>query len=136
MKTALHEIIAAGSRFYNVPVEILKGPIREQRIAHVRFSIYAACRRAGYTYSRIGKAINRDHGSVLHGVRYCCKEKLFDMWPEHERFIESVKAFAPMGAREVVIMTIDQQLTEIDARIALLNQDKERLTQARIACQL
>lgn len=44
---------------------------RNQRngLREARFAVYAACRRAGFTYHQIGRRLGRDHSSVHHGAR-------------------------------------------------------------------
>jgi chromosomal replication initiation ATPase DnaA len=43
------------------------GPRRHQALADTRFAIMLAARRAGFSYSKIGLALNRDHSTIVTG---------------------------------------------------------------------
>lgn len=54
---------------YGVSVDEIKGPRRTKHLAEIRWRIAAAARAAGYNHTQIGRALNRDHTTVIHGLK-------------------------------------------------------------------
>lgn len=54
---------------HEITIEELTGPKRHQRQAHPRQEAMFKMKRAGYSYSEIGRFFGRDHTTVMHGVR-------------------------------------------------------------------
>lgn len=51
-----------------VPWDVIRGPSRQADIYRARVRVWAALRDMGYTVSEIGRATNRDHTAVCHGL--------------------------------------------------------------------
>lgn len=60
-------ILADVARRYNVAVEAIRGPSRAASISRVRRLAYRELRAAGYSYPEIGRAVGRDHTTVMYG---------------------------------------------------------------------
>lgn len=56
-------------REYNIPFEELSSNRRFQKYQIPRFRMYAMLRDAGYSLNEIGGIFNRDHTTILHGIR-------------------------------------------------------------------
>ena len=54
---------------HGVPVWSIFGPRKEARIVRARWDAWALARAAGWTLPEIGRAFNRDHTTILHGLR-------------------------------------------------------------------
>lgn len=52
-----------------IPIEEIRGQSRVRPVAWARQSVYYAAHMNGVSLSEIGKYFNRDHTSVLHGIR-------------------------------------------------------------------
>jgi len=52
-----------------VPWSAITGPRRFPHIVSVRYEIFNALREIGCSYPKIGIICNREHTTVLHGVR-------------------------------------------------------------------
>jgi chromosomal replication initiation ATPase DnaA len=75
----------AGQRLYNLAalaayrahftVEDFQGPERHRPIAWARQDFMLSAERAGYSLSEIGRFLNRDHTTVLHGIRAAKKRE-------------------------------------------------------------
>lgn len=52
-----------------VSVEALRGHSRKQPLARARQLVMWKMRKAGFSYSQIGYALNRDHTTIIHGER-------------------------------------------------------------------
>lgn len=130
--TPISEIIAAGSRFYDLPENIMKGPCRERHIAQRRFSIMAACRGNGYTLQEIGRALNRDHGSIMHGIEQCCPEAFGELWPTHQRYMTLMGCsnVVPEAYEQAARDSIGKKIAEIRLQIDILNNSLNKLTLA------
>jgi hypothetical protein len=132
MTTPIEEIIRAGSKFYNVPIHILKSRVREQRIALVRFSIMFICRKAGHTYSAIGKAFKRDHGTAMHACQSIGPSEFGALWADHCRFMEFAKFLvAEPDPVQSVLAEIQRSLAECDAQIEKLMEKRNLLLSFR-----
>lgn len=63
----------------------LKKKCRRQDITYKRFYLYHQLRKANYSLSNIGKIFDKDHASVLHGLRMHevftkSKDKIYKMY--------------------------------------------------------
>lgn len=67
-KDYLETVEQVGRRFGVAPQEIL-GPFRDQRIVVARHAAFSELRDAGLTLPRIAKVMNRDHTTVMYGIR-------------------------------------------------------------------
>lgn len=47
----------------------LLGPSRRAKLANCRREVYRILHKRGWSYNKIGDFMNRDHTSVMHGVR-------------------------------------------------------------------
>lgn len=52
-----------------VPVPFIFGTSRRQQEAHARQRVYFYAAQAGLSLPHIGRAMGRDHTTVLHGIR-------------------------------------------------------------------
>lgn len=58
------------AREHGVTVEMIKGRARYPRkLIEARFETYALLHRKGWSLPMIGRHLNRDHTTVLHGLR-------------------------------------------------------------------
>lgn len=66
----MREISEAVAARYGLPIEQLKGPDRKRSVAWARQEAFDAIYATGrYSLPQIGRYFNRDHTTVLHGVR-------------------------------------------------------------------
>lgn len=130
---SLEEIIDLGSRFYGIRVEVLVSRKREEKVALTRFSIMKVCREEGYKLAAIGRAFNRDHGTVLHGLREVNAEKFGPYWTQHEQFVaiahrDSEPEINPMAG---LLNDIDVRLANVQIQIDSLEGMKKKLLETR-----
>lgn len=94
---------------------------RQRDIVYARALYFKLCRDMTLeSMSKIGKLVNRDHSSVVHGV------KLFDETisvyePRYERFYRKIKEVA--GKETIEEKMFKEEIQGIKSEIALL-QDK------------
>ena len=66
----IREATSVVSAMFRVPVPVLMGAAQDITTSRARFALYWFGReRLGYSYGRIGKALSRDHTTVIHGYR-------------------------------------------------------------------
>ena len=53
----------------NIPWKVLVSPSREKYLKDARPKIWTALRDDGLSYPQIGKMFNRDHTSIMYGIR-------------------------------------------------------------------
>lgn len=63
------EIVSAVSLHSGVSEVAIYGPARHGKVAHARQLVMYVAHRQGLSLPVIGKALSRDHTTVLHGVR-------------------------------------------------------------------
>lgn len=59
---------------YNVYKDVLLSKRRDKVLVDIRQKIAKDLREKGYSYSDIGRILNRDHSSIMHLIkeRKCC----------------------------------------------------------------
>lgn len=66
----IHSLAAEICSKHDVTLAQLQSPIRMKHIVRARWELmYRANREIGATLPRIGHFLNRDHTTVLHGIR-------------------------------------------------------------------
>ncbi len=68
-RNGLREIVQRVARTAGVPVDQLRGPSRDRHLVHLRRIAMVEARKAGYSLPAIGRELNRDHTTVLYGLR-------------------------------------------------------------------
>jgi chromosomal replication initiation ATPase DnaA len=64
------DYIARASEIWDIAPAVLTGPRRDRVTAEARMAVYWAAWKTGqYSSGQIGRALNRHHTSVLHGIR-------------------------------------------------------------------
>ena len=95
---------------YLIDLYELKQVCRRQDIIYKRYFLYDQLRKANYSLSAIGKIFDKNHASVLHGIRM------------HEVFTKSKDKIYKMYTADIVkkLITIPQ---EASIKNAVLNAD-------------
>lgn len=129
----IHEIISAGSRFYGVPVEELRGRNRRMPLPIYRVSVWGACRAQGHALATIGEAFARDHGTVLWSIDRISPHKFGEHWTRHLRFVEhiSILAATKHNPSAQALTELNRILFDIDAQIKTLTTSRAQLIAAR-----
>lgn len=66
---AVAPALGSTARMFEVTRQQLEGPRRWKWLARARFVAALVLRWAGLSYPEIGHALNKDHKSVMHGVK-------------------------------------------------------------------
>ncbi len=69
MKPAIDRIIDATCEYTNTPKSLLLSPVRNGEVCRVRDMVIWTAYRSGHTYSAIGRALGRDHTTIIHSAR-------------------------------------------------------------------
>lgn len=82
----------AVSETYRIPEHILTGKSRQRSIARPRQVLMACAREClGWSYPRIGISLNRDHTSVMHGVKVISAQPCPKMGRVISRYMQIVQ---------------------------------------------
>lgn len=65
----LRLMVVVGARNHGISVGELRGAGVTRKLSRTRWRIAKAARIAGFSLPTIGRALNKDHTSVLHGLR-------------------------------------------------------------------
>ncbi|MDE2103458.1 MAG: hypothetical protein KGL39_39820 [Patescibacteria group bacterium] len=69
-KVAIPDIVAAVAHKSGIATVQLLGERRQKHIAKQRFMLYWLCRElTGHSYPLLGRMLNRDHTTLLHGIK-------------------------------------------------------------------
>lgn len=90
MKT---EIVNLCAQLFEISREDVLGRKRRQQISHARMALYAALRKRGWSYPRIGMFCGRDHATVIYGVRVA--EELSRRYPAYAEKVERISSWQP-----------------------------------------
>jgi chromosomal replication initiation ATPase DnaA len=66
---ALSALVRSISTESGMQLADILGPNRSRRLFHVRRTIALEARERGYSFPQIGRALNRDHSTIVHAVR-------------------------------------------------------------------
>lgn len=73
------------SEEYGIPLQMLLGTTRQQRVVWARQDAWYRMAVEGHNLHEIGASMNRDHTTVLHGCRrHAARCSLPDYWPVRE----------------------------------------------------
>jgi chromosomal replication initiation ATPase DnaA len=61
------------SRTTHIPVRVLLGDCRLKKTVRARWEIYRRAKHAGYSLAEIGRRMNKDHTTVMHGLKQLAK---------------------------------------------------------------
>lgn len=65
----IRSLVMRAAEITGYPPATIVSPIRSGSVVLVRFAVIRTARRAGYSSPQIGKVINRDHSSIIHGEK-------------------------------------------------------------------
>lgn len=69
-RKAFDVVILFVAQYFDIPAEVIRGESREREVVYVRqVAYYLLKTKYGFSYSTIGKLFDRDHTTVIHGVR-------------------------------------------------------------------
>lgn len=128
---SIDRIITLGASFYSVRRDMLLGPRRDEPIVLVRFSIMGALYAAGFSKNAIGRAFNRDHGTVIHALKQLTAESMGGLWKQHLAFIETLALRTDLDdAVPNVVFATETAISDLDRRIAALQHTRGVLSSA------
>ena len=87
------EIIKLCADLFDISPEDLLSSKRRQQITHASMALYAGLRKRGWSYPRIGMFCNRDHSTIIYGVR--AAEELMRRYPAYAEKVEKVFSWQP-----------------------------------------
>jgi chromosomal replication initiation ATPase DnaA len=61
------------SRATHIPIKVLLGDCRLKKTVRARWEIYQRAKQAGYSLAEIGRRMNKDHTTVMHGLKRLAK---------------------------------------------------------------
>ena len=74
------EIITEAARVFRVDRNLIAGRDRRRLPTSIRQALYVALRRRGASLSRIGSWMDRDHSTVIYGIKTAEKREAEDLW--------------------------------------------------------
>lgn len=67
-RPTMRKIMTASAAVSEIPMTTLFGPRRTRDYAHWRFAAMLVADRHGYSAAAIGRSMQKDHTTVLHGI--------------------------------------------------------------------
>ena len=68
-QAGVRQVLVQVADITGVPVDLICGPSRKAQIVRARHMFCLVADRAGFSLADIGRAIDRDHGTVAHAIR-------------------------------------------------------------------
>ena len=66
----MQDVAEAVAKAHDVSVALLKGKSRNKNVCRARHEAFSICHHSlGHSYPTIGRFFNKDHTTVLHGIR-------------------------------------------------------------------
>lgn len=75
----LQKIVSEVSEYYSVPERDIFGRSRDRHVAHARQTAMYLARKIGMSLPKIGRELERDHTTVLYGIREVAKRMKADV---------------------------------------------------------
>ena len=91
-RVTVRNLITAACGMTKFTAEQIRGPQRQKPLVNVRFAISYIASRRGFSYPQIGKVMNRDHSTILHGRRQA--EYLYAKRPAFKMLVDELEAQA------------------------------------------
>lgn len=82
------EVILKAAQEFRVSYSDLAGRARDRRTCRARFALYKAFRLRGASYVQIARWLERDHSTVIHGVRVA--EQIICEEPEYKDKVDRI----------------------------------------------
>lgn len=83
----VRDYMAAVEKVFGVRVAELKGSGRPRQWAQARWAVAMLARRDGYSWPEIGRALKKDHSSMIYGFK-----KGLELLREDDDYAEAVQA--------------------------------------------
>jgi chromosomal replication initiation ATPase DnaA len=84
----LNEMFSVVLRETGISRREILAEIREHRVRDARFAMYLALRKRAYSTPQIGSIMNRDHTTVVSGVKTA--RKYYDEKPEFRALVDAL----------------------------------------------
>lgn len=68
-RPTIRDIIERVSFSNGLTVDEITGPAKQRRFVQPRQAVMSLAAQAGFPLAMIGRALNRDHTTVMHGIR-------------------------------------------------------------------
>ena len=85
------DVFTEVENIFKVPRKDILGKSKKAGIIGARFYLYRRLRENGFTLEEIGLACNRDHGTVLSGLRKEARVRSWGLLGEEQRRISLLK---------------------------------------------
>jgi len=79
------KIIAAVSKSFGIPTDVIAGKHRTMPVSEARFAVYYLLYRSGLTHTEICPAFGRTYKAVRHGVKRC--QELMESCPVYSKCV-------------------------------------------------
>lgn len=64
----LAKITVSGAKRYGLPLCAIRGDCRKRNLVVCRWYIAGRARKAGFSFPQIGRALNRDHSTIVYAL--------------------------------------------------------------------
>lgn len=69
----LAEMVVDRALQANCPLKLLRSECFQRDIVHIRWAIAREAHEAGFSYAAIGRALNRDHTTIMHAIKVAAR---------------------------------------------------------------
>ena len=94
----LGEIVSNACELFGACPILVMGGSRKRELVFSRYLIYYQLRKQGLTFARIGKIMNKDHATIVHGVAKLKNDLETKFEPVYSNFKKFEKAMKESSA--------------------------------------
>ena len=94
----LGEIVSNACELFGACPILVMGGSRKRELVFSRYLIYYQLRKQGLTFARIGKIMNKDHATIVHGVAKLKNDLEIKFEPVYSNFKKFEKAMKESSA--------------------------------------
>lgn len=132
----IRDVVTATSTVFGVSRRDIMGKARYKHIVHARKAAYYAARLEGHAFAAIGRVMDRDHSTVMHGCNEA--EWFVERDDKYADAIETIRQLAAEGNLVPIklptyLETLQQQTACDDEEDAIEAADKKYLKAAKAA---
>ena len=83
MRVRIADVVQAATTVFGLRLSQITGPSRFVEVVHARQAVMLVAREHGHAFMAIGRALRKDHTTVMHGAEAPLRARLARLLPVH-----------------------------------------------------
>ncbi len=123
------EMIKEVCNHYNVKTDDIYGLRKDQKTVNAKKAIYCVLRLCGFSFSNIGRIVNKDHGTIMATLKTIpvdVEEYAISVFKKYRRLDDEEMVYTQRTLRKQIINMLNNGST-LNQIIKETNQDKDTI---------